>query len=162
MKKWINLSIWFFLPFFFQLPGIIAYLFLSFLHDASVANEFWKHCGFFRESFVLWKKALHTAYWYWKKRTTLCMETRRKFYFLKISNMAYLNHVHSVYFLASDSWFQLICITYFPCHWNCKPNLIGNENKKENFLLCSATWFVILVLLWQNKHCKDATTFWLL
>lgn len=44
--------------------------------------------------------------------------------------MTYLNNVHNVDFLASDSLFQLICIAYFQCHWNCKATLIENEDKK--------------------------------
>lgn len=81
------------------------------------------------------------------KKTNFLGGSKNKVYLLKINNMIYLNHVHIAIFLAGDSWFQLICTTYFYPHWNWKPNLIGNEGKKENFLLCSATWFIMLVFL---------------
>lgn len=93
----------------------------------------------FQRIFVLWKETLIMYIdFFFLKRRTFWMEARRKVYFQKINKMAYLNHVHNVDFLTSDFWFQLIHITYFPCHWNCKPNLIENEDKKGKLPFCSA------------------------
>lgn len=145
-KNKVKFTIWFFLPFVvaatwhYCLSPFILYRMLQW------QMNFGNIVTFFRESFVLWKEVLHTIYYFFLK-TNLMSGSKNKVYFLEINNMIYLNHVHIVDFLASDSRFQLIYITYFHPHWNWKPNLIGNEGEKENFLLCSATWFIMLVLL---------------
>lgn len=130
-KKVVNLTIWFLFPFLKILHqlDITAYLFCSYCIECFgfkwILEAFWH----FQRISVLWNETPYNAYWLFK-RPTFWMEERRNIHFLKINNMVCLNHVHSIDFLASDSWFQLICIADFQCPWICKPGLRENEDKK--------------------------------
>lgn len=120
-KKWVNLIILFLLPFLLQQPGIIA-SFCSYCTGCFSGSWFLEILWHFQRIFCLMKWGiLHCVCKYtlmiFFLRPTFLVETRRKVYFLKISNMLYLNHVRTQcrflgeWFLISSPMYSLLSVS---------------------------------------------------